>query len=126
MASGSQTCSGNWADLPTAPQKMSRMPAVAPGREAAPLAAIWVSCAELECPVCGEQQQDADQEAEVAEPGHQERLLRRGRRLGPLVPVADQQIRAQANELPDDVDREQVVREHESEHRMVNSDIAAK
>ena len=23
MASGSQTCSGNWADLPTAPQKIS-------------------------------------------------------------------------------------------------------
>jgi len=35
MASGSQTCRGNWADLPMAPEKISKaMMVVSPGKSA--------------------------------------------------------------------------------------------
>ena len=72
---------------------------------------------EVERPRLAIQEHDADQEADVARLGRPERLHRRPRRLGPLVPVADQQIGAEPDQLPADEELDEVGREHEPHHR---------
>ena len=63
------------------------------------------------------QEHDADEQAHVAGLGRPERLDRRARRLGPLIPVADQQVGAEADQLPADEELEEVRREDEPHHR---------
>jgi hypothetical protein len=63
------------------------------------------------------QHEDAEHEAEVAHAVREEGLVARlGRRqLAPVVP--DEQVRADADELPVDEDLEEVVGQHDAEHR---------
>ena len=72
---------------------------------------------EVERPRLAIQEHDADQEADVARLRRPERLHRRPGRLGPLVPVPDQQIGAEADQLPADEELDEVGREHEPHHR---------
>ena len=60
---------------------------------------------------------DAEAEAEVAHPVDDEGLLARvgGRLL--LVPEADQEVRAEADRLPEDVEDEEVAGQHQHHHR---------
>ena len=64
----------------------------------------------------GPDQDHAQAEPEVADPVDDERLLGRsgGRRL--LVPVADEQVRAQADRLPADVQEQEVVGQDQQQH----------
>ncbi len=72
---------------------------------------------ELERAGGGPQHDDAGDEAEVAELGRPERLHRRARRGRPRVPVADQQVRAETDQLPEHEHLEVRRREDEPQHR---------
>jgi hypothetical protein len=64
-----------------------------------------------------EEEEDAEHEAEVADPVHDECLVAGGR-VGELpVPEADQRPRAEADALPADEHEEQAVAQHERQHR---------
>ena len=61
--------------------------------------------------------QDAEKEPDVAEPGHEERLASRRRRTGFGEPEADEQIAADADPLPARVEEQEVVGEDQRRHR---------
>ena len=63
------------------------------------------------------QHHDADQQADVAGLRDPERLDRRARRGGALVPEADQQVRAEADQLPAHEQLQEVRRERQPHHR---------
>ena len=56
--------------------------------------------------------EDSDEEQDVTNSSHEERLLRGRRGLGLVVPEADQQVRAEAHDLPENQELEEVVRRH--------------
>src|SRR5204862_5987778 len=60
---------------------------------------------------------EADEEAGIAKPGEPERLARLARRPRPLVPIADQKVRAEADQLQEDEHLQKAGRQHEAEHR---------
>ncbi len=62
------------------------------------------------------EQEDAQQKAGVADAGDQERLPRGRRGAGLLVVVADQEVRAEADALPEGDEQQEVVRQHEPAH----------
>ena len=115
IASGSQVCSGNCADLPATPASSSSaidrrvvQPAVGGGGEDA---------ADPEGARVGGEREHADQEGDVAELGDQERLDR-GRAGGLGLPVvADQEVRADAHDLPADQQHHQVAGVDDEQHR---------
>ena len=72
--------------------------------------------AEIERPEREVDQEDAEQEAPVADPVGDERLLARVRRALLLVPVADEQVRAEADALPADEHDQVVAAQHQREH----------
>jgi hypothetical protein len=63
------------------------------------------------------QREDPEQEADIAQPGDEERLHRRPGVRPILPPVPDQQVGAQAHDLPADVQDDQVARVDDQEHR---------
>jgi hypothetical protein len=63
------------------------------------------------------QHRDAEQEPDVTDPGHHERLHRRLRRLRQSPVVADQQVGADAHDLPADQQHDQVTGHHHEQHR---------
>jgi hypothetical protein len=72
---------------------------------------------QIERPVPDEQQDDAGEEAHVADARRHERLDRRRARFGTLVPEADEQVAAQAHDLPEEHDLHEVAGRHDAEHR---------
>ncbi len=125
IASGSQTCSGNWALLPQAPSSSSRQIAVADASRRRTAsgwpAAIWPSTprpraaagqrvVEVERAVGRPDQEHAQGEAEVADAIDQKRLLAGRGRRGLLVPEADQQVAAQPDRFPEHVQQHEVAR----------------
>ena len=83
IASGSQTCSGNCADLPTAPQNTSTVAAVEDASGEGPLDTASVTPSRGEGVGLPVDDQNADQQPEVAEAGGDEGFLRRrGRASG--------------------------------------------
>ncbi len=61
-------------------------------------------------------QQHAGQQAQPARAGHRERHARAFARVGLLLPVTDQQERAQAGEFPEHHQQDQVVSQHHAQH----------
>ncbi len=62
------------------------------------------------------QDEDAEQEADVAQAGHEERL-HRGARIAPVFPpVADEEVGAQAHDLPAHVEDQEVARVDDQQH----------
>ena len=112
IASGSQTCSGNCADLPTAP-KNRPMPAQVSSvscRRVAPALDAREDALDRQRPALRVQDQHADEHADVADARGDERLLGRLRVGEVLAPEPDQLVGAQADQLPADEQQEQVVR----------------
>src|SRR5256886_2623978 len=60
--------------------------------------------------------EDGDEEEDVSHTGHKERLLRGSRRFRLVVPKSDQQIRAEAHDLPENQELQEVVRAYSAEH----------
>ena len=81
------------------------------------VAASERSSVEIERPRETPQHDDPDQQADVARLGDPERLHRGARGGRPLIPEADQQVRAEADQLPAHEQLQQVRRQHESHHR---------
>ena len=65
----------------------------------------------------GPDHQDAEQEAEVAEAVGDERLLAGVRRRGPFEPEADEQVAGDADQFPEDEQLDEIVGQHDAEHR---------
>ena len=61
-------------------------------------------------------EQDAYQQANIADPGDDKGLLGCFPGLRPLVPEPDQQVRADPHQLPGDVEQQEVVGQHQGEH----------
>ena len=114
IASGSHTCSGTCADLPIAATKQpdggGRRNARRPARNRSQ------DIGKLPGADRVVDDQEREQEAQVADPGDQEGLLRRLSRRLELVPEADEQVRAQAHDLPGHEGEQQVVGEDEAQH----------
>ncbi len=115
MASGSQPWNGNWADLPITPTTSSSA-----ARVAVPVP-ISSTCGDDATDLAGAgggvEHDDPEHERDVADPGDQERLHRRTACRRALAVVADQQVRADAHDLPPDQHEEQVVGLHHEQHR---------
>ena len=77
IASGSQTCSGNCADLPTAPANSPSANSVSAAELIVPAIAAWWITGMFSVSVCVQIEQQRDHEPDVADPRHQERLRRR-------------------------------------------------
>ena len=118
MASGSQTYSGTWADLPVAPMNRHRdirlrTPNVVSGARRLERSVHFRVADSAEH---GEQAEQSDQETPVADPVDDERFLARvARRLLEEV-EADQKVRAQAHAFPAHEHQRIVVRQHQREH----------
>ena len=123
MASGSQVCSRNCADLPMAPMNSSRQARVTasasrpkawkvlPTRPGA-AAKIVSNATEGQ----NEDQEDAEREAEVADAVDHEGLDGGGVGGRPLVPEADQQVGGEADAFPAEEHLHEVVRRHQHQH----------
>ena len=115
MASGSQTYSGIWADLPMAPMNSSTAMAVAvvwatPGDSAEDLAVVQRAEGE-------EGEEHRHHEAEVTDAVGDEGLLA-GAGVGVLLePERDQQVGARAHALPAEEGEDEVVAQHQHQHR---------
>ena len=72
---------------------------------------------EIERAVGDPKQENAEGEAEIADPIDEKRLQAGRRGRGLLEPEADQQIAAQADGLPEDVEEDEVARRHQHRHR---------
>src|SRR5262249_50257057 len=64
-----------------------------------------------------DQEEEPEEEAGVTDAVHQECLLAGGRVLGLFVPEADQEIGAEPHPLPADEEQQEVVGQHQDEHR---------
>ena len=115
IASGSQTWSGNWALLPTAPQKMSR--AIAICQSWGTLPNFAKTACMLSVPSWVQMAMMPEREAHVADAVDQEGLLGRHGRGPARIPEADQQVAAQPDQLPAGEDEQEVVGHDQEEHR---------
>ena len=125
MASGSQVCSRNCADLPMAPMNSSRQTTVSASDVAAE--EVHGSCrrsvgrlredgVEADRAEQHEDAEDAEREAEIADAVDDEGLDGRGIGLGLLVPEADQQVGGEAHAFPAEEQLQEVVGRHQRQH----------
>jgi hypothetical protein len=125
IESGSQTCSGNCADLPMAPMNrqmqitVMQRPGVAvdQARWWPASAGAWAKTSRSPACRSRQHQADAEQEAEVADAVDQEGLQVGVDRRRPRVPEADQQVGHQAHRLPAEEQLQEVVAHHQHQHR---------
>ena len=124
IASGSQVCSRNCADLPIAPRTgegRSRQRVGVPAEEIDGLAGEARRAREDRLEIGGtdqhEDRENAEREAEIPDPVDHEGLDRHGvgRRL--LVPESDQEITRQTDAFPAEEQLHEVVRRHQHQHR---------
>ena len=124
IASGSQVWSGICADFPIAPMN-SRMQARVSESTRQPRKSIVVPTTlrrlgehlgEIERAEDHEDREDAEREAEIADPVDEEGLDRRGIGRGPVVPEADQQIGHQADAFPAEKQLHKVVGRDQRQH----------
>ena len=126
IASGSQTCSGNCADLPIVPMN-SRIPA-SPATESPKHTGIGVSpervkhmlveqdLAEAERAGGSVQQSDPQQHEDITDAGGHKGFDHRIPGGVLAIPETDQQVRAQAHDLPTDEQEQQVIGQHQGVH----------
>ena len=126
IASGSQVCSGNCADLPMAPMNSSRQSAVSDvatgsrgtciGLPAMPGAASRNTSSKLIDAEHAEEAEDAEREAEVADAVDDEGLDGGGVGRRARVPEADQQVGGEADAFPAEEQLQEVVARHQHQH----------
>ena len=124
IASGSQVCSRNCADLPIAPMNSSRQVMVSASKSAPK---TWMRLAgdalrraehRVEPHRAGqrEDEENAEREAEIADAVDDEGLDRGGVGGRLFIPEADQQIGGEADAFPAEEHLEEIVRRHQHQH----------
>ena len=88
-----------------------------PERELADVAGDLPEAERMRAAEAPEEQEHAEQEAEVADAVDDERLLAGDGVLGLVVPEADQQVGAEADAFPADEQQRQVVGQDQDQHR---------
>ena len=124
IASGSQVCSRNCADLPIAPMNSSRQIRVSASacqpKKSMVLPVSDGACANTVSKSIDvrhhEHGEDAEREAEIADAIDDERLDRGGVGLGLVVPEPDQQIAAEPDALPAEEKLREVVGRDQRQH----------
>ena len=124
IASGSQVCSRNCADLPIAPMKRSRQASVSachsmPRKRKCAVGEFGDAREDLSkatLPNRTKTRKMPSDEAEIADAVDDERLDRRGVGGGLLVPEADEQIAREADALPAEEHLDEVVGRHQHQH----------
>ena len=127
MASGSQTCSGTWPDLPAAPQKIRMRDGGGEGEaEDGGLRDELGrrTCSRQPCAAVVEEQgaglgvepDHAEEESEVADAGGDEGFLGGGGGFGLGVPEADEEVGGEADDLPAHEEQKQAVGDDHAEH----------
>ncbi len=118
IASGSQTCSGNWADLPIAPAKTSSATSISGIGNATSVGLVEhvQRLADVQGAGVDEDRHDPEREPDVADAVDDERLLRREGRGALAEPEADEQVARQADQLPGHEDQQPRVGEDQHQH----------
>ena len=124
MASGSQVCSRNCADLPMAPMNSRmqsdgqrvRVPRQEMHGRAGDARRVGEDRVVVDRVEQQEDAEDAEREAEIADAVDDEGLDRRGVGRGPRVPEADQQIGGETDALPAEEQLDEIVRGHQHQH----------
>jgi hypothetical protein len=116
MASGSQVYRGIWADLPVAPTKRHRVMAVMTPLPTGYLAARGEDFPEVDGPEGPEDQENAQEETEVADPVDHKGLFAGVAGGLLLIPEADEQIGAEPHAFPAHEHQEEVVGAHQNQH----------
>ena len=115
MACGSQKWNGNWALLVRAPKQDQDQ-----GRQVQAAGADLIARGQHLVEVVASDdvpdQQDADKQAQPAGGRDRQRHARAVAGAGVVMPVADEQEREQAGQLPEEDQLDQVAREHDAQH----------
>ena len=128
IASGNQTCSGTWPDLPIGATENQQRDAGRNGHANACgsrdqpakrglFEAAVAAVVKEQRPSFRIEPHHAEQQRQVADPRRNERLLRCRRRAGLVIPKADQQVGSQPDDLPADEKQQQAVGDDQPEHR---------
>ena len=115
IALGSQKWNGTCADFVNAPSRISAS-ATACSADARGSRRARRARPSSKLPAAWPEQEDAREQREPAGAVTMS-AMRAPARIGALVPEADQQERGEARQLPEDEEQEQVVGEHDAEHR---------
>ena len=117
MASGNQTCERELRGFSNRPaeDKQSRG-SHEPGTqsEGRPVLTEFL---ERDCSGGRPDQKDAKHETEIADPVGQESLIGGVGRSSVIEPVTDQEVGTDSDQLPEDEHHDEVVRQHDPEHR---------
>ena len=116
MASGSQVSSGNCALLPMTPPKMSRAETVSRTGESRCRGLRAVQVEDIQVAEVKEHHEQAKEEGDVPQAGHDEGLLAGLAGAELLVPEPDQKIRGEPDQLPEDVKLDHGGRNGHGEH----------
>ena len=117
IASGSQVWSGSCADFPSAPpQQQCRGGDGRPRPDRPRLQGALHQRLDLQRAQAGRQQEQSDGHGRVADSRDNEGFLSRSPVGGVVVPEADQQVAAEPDPLPAQVEQEQVVRQDQRQH----------
>ena len=116
IAPGSQKWKGNWADLVKAPRS-TRRSAGRVERVTLDGGGLGAEGRQLQGARDFPEEEEAGEEGEAARAGHEKGLEGALARLLLLVVEADEEVGADARQLPEDEERDRVVGEHEAEHR---------
>ena len=122
MASGSQTYSGNWADLPATPSSMNRvMASSTPGAAAATVGRFGKDGIKLQAAKIPEHQEQGNQQTKIADAVDHESFLGGlgvANAIGAFFkPEADQQVGTQPHPFPADKQHQVVIGRDQDHHR---------
>ena len=121
MASGSQTKSGSWADLPVTPSSMKRViSSITPGLAAATTAACAEDLVKLQGAKIGEDEEHGDEQSKIADAVGDEGFLG-GDGIADTIlalfkPETDEQVGAQAHAFPADEHHQEVIGADQDHH----------
>ena len=118
MASGSHVCNGSCADLPTAPPKSNKRGGDRDAGTHMPvLRGPLHELLNIQRAQITEEQKQPDHQGGIADAGHDECFASGPAILRVAIPEPDEQITAQTDAFPSQVEQKKVVRQEQRQHR---------